>query len=363
MKYFTVSALIISIHYLQCNAINFPEDQNSGCDNSEECRTVSDCPKVVQEFRENGIKPKFCSIRSSFVCCKKEKSREVTPPPSSSSQECGIRPLDFSPFLFLVGGKDTIQNSYPWMAALGLTIEKPFKKEHTWFCGGSYIGGNMILTAAHCVTDSRFPLDIVRLGAHDLSNDEEESADDYQIEEIHVHPSYVKAPFYDIAIIVLKTEDSGIKENPNVSPICLPSPGSTDLLASTGNYVTVAGWGATRTGGKGVDILQEVHVTVSNKTRCNQVYSDLGGIDLDSSIMCAGHDQGGRDACQGDSGGGLFAQDEDTLIWTQVGVVSAGIGCGVKDIPGLYTRVESYLDWIEETIQKQQMESSQINFV
>ena len=64
----------------------------------------------------------------------------------------------------------------------------------------------MILTAAHCVTDSRFPLDIVRLGAHDLSNDEEESADDYQIEEIHVHPSYVKAPFYDIAIIVLKTE-------------------------------------------------------------------------------------------------------------------------------------------------------------
>ena len=159
----------------------------------------------------------------------------------------------------------------------------------------------MILTAAHCVTDSRFPLDIVRLGAHDLSNDEEESADDYQIEEIHVHPSYVKAPFYDIAIIVLKTEgkkfvklflcliflgvaptrrltytkefstrffsDSGIKENPNVSPICLPSPGSTDLLASPGNYVTVAGWGATRTGGKGVDILQEVHVTVSNKTR------------------------------------------------------------------------------------------------
>ena len=68
----------------------------------------------------------------------------------------------------------------------------------------------MILTAAHCVTDSRFPLDIVRLGAHDLSNDEEESADDYQIEEIHVHPSYVKAPFYDIAIIVLKTEGKNL---------------------------------------------------------------------------------------------------------------------------------------------------------
>jgi len=370
MKYFRVTALFLSNYYLQSNAINFPEDNKSGCSSSEECTTVSECPKVIQDFRENGIKPKFCSSRSPFVCCKKENLIEVPTTTSSSSpsssssslqQECGIRPHDFTPVLSLVGGKDTIRNSYPWMAALGLTIKKPFEKKFEWFCGGSYIGSNMVLTAAHCVNDSRFPLDIVRLGAHDLSIEDEASADDYKVEKIHIHPSYLKAPFFDIAIIILKTEDSSIKRNPNVSPICLPSSGSTDFLAAPGNYVTVAGWGATGSRKNRVDILQEVEVTVTNHKRCRQVYKDLGGIDLDSSILCAGHDEGGRDACQGDSGGGLFAQNEETLVWTQVGVVSAGIGCGVKDIPGLYTRVESYLDWIQEI--QQQKENSQINFV
>ncbi|CAL1528985.1 unnamed protein product [Lymnaea stagnalis] len=36
--------------------------------------------------------------------------------------------------------------------------------------------------------------------------------------------------------------------------------------------------------------------------------------------------------------------------WYQVGVVAAGLGCGNIEIPGLYTRISYFFDWINGTI-------------
>ena len=36
--------------------------------------------------------------------------------------------------------------------------------------------------------------------------------------------------------------------------------------------------------------------------------------------------------------------------WYQVGIVSFGIGCGRRNVPGVYTKVASYESWIEDTI-------------
>ena len=105
----------------------------------------------------------------------------------------------------IVGGEEVNLNEHPWMAALGSTTSED--GVYNWFCSGSYIGGNLILTAAHCVPSpgSGFSLDIVRLGAHDLSLNNELAADDYRVKDVIVHPDYVSAPEHDIAIIVLKT--------------------------------------------------------------------------------------------------------------------------------------------------------------
>lgn len=54
------------------------------------------------------------------------------------------------------------------------------------------------------------------------------------------------------------------------------------------------------------------------------------------------------DACQGDSGGPLVAKDVSRKRRYLVGLVSWGYECGLQEYPGLYTRVLTYLPWIEE---------------
>ncbi|CBY10516.1 unnamed protein product [Oikopleura dioica] len=62
------------------------------------------------------------------------------------------------------------------------------------------------------------------------------------------------------------------------------------------------------------------------------------------SKLCAAGFQNGMDTCQGDSGGPLVCDVEGR--WTLTGVVSSGLTFGEKEIPGVYTRVAEYLEWI-----------------
>ncbi|KAJ8916286.1 hypothetical protein NQ315_016427 [Exocentrus adspersus] len=104
-----------------------------------------------------------------------------------------------------------------------------------------------------------------------------------------------------------------------------------------GDNALVSGWGLLD--GEGADIspaLQEVNITVISNQQCKQVYD----IVIDSQICTQG--TAGEGACQGDSGGPLVVGN------TQVGIVSYGAGGCPPGYPSAYTRITSYLDWLEE---------------
>lgn len=62
-------------------------------------------------------------------------------------------------------------------------------------------------------------------------------------------------------------------------------------------------------------------------------------------MICAGYLNGGKDSCEGDSGGPLNCHG------TLCGIVSWGSNtCAAKYKAGVYTRVSNYVYWILKTM-------------
>ncbi|CAG0890900.1 unnamed protein product [Cyprideis torosa] len=235
------------------------------------------------------------------------------------------------------------------MAALG---RKRFDNKFKFFCGATLISEDAVLTAAHCVKDQQ--LDIVRLGEHDLSSDNDGANPiDFEVKEVLIHPDYLPPSLQnDIAIVKLSKR---VSLTSKVKPACLPSP-STSFPSQAA--VTVVGWGALGFGDRSASTLQEVTVPMWINERCQNAYQKLGESfkviypnGLPDTVLCAGTE--GKDACQGDSGGPLlFRSGTGTRHqkYLLVGVVSGGSQCGLANSPGIYTKVDQFLRWIADTL-------------
>jgi secreted trypsin-like serine protease len=102
-------------------------------------------------------------------------------------------------------------------------------------------------------------------------------------------------------------------------------------------------------GGSGSQELLEAEVPIISNEEANAIYQSLGSAVTDNMIA-AGLAAGGIDACQGDSGGPFVVQ-EGIDQWVLAGATSWGIGCARPGVPGLYTRLSRYGDWLAGHIQ------------
>lgn len=141
-----------------------------------------------------------------------------------------------------------------------------------------------------------------------------------------------------------------------IRPICIPVAEPLRTKNFVGYTPIVAGWGRTTEGGTSATILQQVQLPVLGNDVCKDRYKKLNKLiseqQFDDAVLCAGDLNGGKDSCQGDSGGPLMSptQEDGVVHWYQIGVVSYGVGCARADVPGVYSKVQHFVDWIEQKI-------------
>ncbi|XP_038221918.1 serine protease snake-like [Zerene cesonia] len=260
----------------------------------------------------------------------------------------------------ILNGHITKPGEYPhmgavgWKAAIGTWIFK---------CGSTLISSKYLLTAAHCSRASKRDTSladpvpkIVRLGDKNIVDVFSNGRFPYDvpIDKIINHPNFVSPKkYYDIALIVTERE---IMFSNLIQPACLWNQFNISKFA---NEATITGWGVIETAGKttspelqaaNVDIIDSNQCAALLHTSCNRLWCGL-----ESHQLCAGKLEGGVDTCQGDSGGPLQAKipvylSTQSAMHYVIGVTSFGIGCAKANLPGVYTRVSSFIDWIEDVV-------------
>jgi secreted trypsin-like serine protease len=249
----------------------------------------------------------------------------------------------------IIGGQEAAANAWPWQVALVDAKEKNAYKGI--FCGGSLINAEWVLSAGHCTFNANgsdlapASVDIV-VGRHKLSSN---TGQRIHVTQIIRHPSYRLignlTPDYDVALFHLA-------KPVNQATIALVDPTGNRLDLPNSDAV-VSGWGLTVAGGdrsKLSDVLRQVSLPLVSYPACTLSWGIFFG-SLTPREVCAGYLEGGKNACNGDSGGPLMVFDSQRNQWMQIGVVSWGSGdCAQPKSYGVFARVSSLSSWISEQI-------------
>jgi len=246
----------------------------------------------------------------------------------SFSDECGIP----GPEMFITGGNEATPHEYPWMAALFFEMNG-----QRYFCGGTLISDEWVLTAAHCVADADAMT--VMLGAHNVREESEEGRLELVSENWFAHPKWSQIGIInDIGLIQLPQK---INFTETIRPICLPSYSDvSDNFA--GLDAPASGWGKPTDSADSISpVLREVTTETITNLVCRFELFTI----TQKNICISG--RGGKSTCNGDSGGPLHKVMDDGRM-KQIGITSFGLAFGCElGLHAAFTRTTSFLEFIE----------------
>ncbi|XP_040317512.1 complement factor D isoform X2 [Herpailurus yagouaroundi] len=224
----------------------------------------------------------------------------------------------------ILGGREAESHARPYMASVQVN------GKHV--CGGFLVSERWVLSAAHCVEDLADGKLQVLLGAHSLSQPEP-SKRLYNVLRAVPHPDS-RPDTIDHDLLLLQLSEKA-ELGPAVQPLAWQR---LDRDVAAGTLCDVAGWGVVTHAGRRPDRLQQLQLRVLDRATCNQRTYHDGTIT--QSMMCGESNR--RDTCKGDSGGPLVCGGVAEAV-----VTSGSRVCGNRKKPGIYTRLASYVAWID----------------
>ena len=284
------------------------------------------------------------------VCCDDNRTRtnSITPRPVETRPNrpkgCGIRNvggIDFN----ITGANDNESGfgEFPW------TIALLHASNNSYFCAGSLIHPQVVLTGTHCIINRPANSFITRAGEWDSQTEKERLPYvERSVRRVITHPQYnPRNAAYDFALLIL-SDSIALADHINV--ICLPGQNAITTPRTT---CFSAGWGKDIFGAEGrwSTIMKRVPLPIVEFGECQTRLrtTRLGPrFALDRSFICAGG-QRNIDTCQGDGGAplicpiGLAGENR----YHQSGIVAWGIGCNTE-VPGAYANVALVRNWIDE---------------
>ena len=231
-----------------------------------------------------------------------------------------------------------------------LIMKKKPANKYEYYCGGSLIHPSVVLTSAHNMKKPYIDKSSisVRAGDWDIRSENEEfDSQDSKVKSIVIHEQFnAKTLWNDVALLFL---EKPFLISTNINTICLPP--QNQRFDNTRCIVT--GWGKNNTGkaGKLQAILNYVEVPIVSHRQCQESLDSTEELSnnfrLHESFICAGREKG-KDSCQGDGGSPLICPISNKEgYYYQAGIVSWGIGCGIEGLPGIYTKVSKFRNWID----------------
>ncbi|XP_039885551.1 deleted in malignant brain tumors 1 protein-like isoform X10 [Simochromis diagramma] len=211
--------------------------------------------------------------------------------------------------------------SLPWRVIIDPSGE--------FWCEGSLITNQWVLTAASCISHDKLSNKVVHLGQH-IQSAFSQNVVIRKVEEVICHPEY-NSTTYNSDICLLKLS-APVYFTDYIQPICLASKNST-FHSGISSWVT----------GCGFDYVT-LPIVGRNECQCHYKHDKV----ITENMICAGLRAGSQDSCWWKRGAPIMIKKGS--IWVQSGVMTLHDSYGYPMKLEIGTRVSKYQEWIRNTV-------------